>query len=433
MNRNTVKQRTVIALGCVLLLVSGCKSIDNSTLIRPVTITSHGVNAVSVWHEIATTTINGPPAATGTPEERQPNFAFDMATLHVAMYEAINAITQTHQPYAIRPTTASAGASMDAAASAAAYGVLKGLFPARSIVYQGTHNFLLATIPEGDAKARGIAVGAEVALGILALRASDGRDTPLPPYIPGTAPGKFRGINPIFRSFAFVKPFAITSAAQFRVAGPPALDSAAYATDFNETRTAGGAVSSLRSAAQTEAARFHTEPPPTAWSRNSRQFATSQANLADNARLMALLWVAQADALIACFESKYHFEFWRPTSAIALADSVANAATAVDANWTPLVPTPNHPEYPAAHLCQSAAAVEAVRSFFGTNQVRFNLDSTVPGTVVHRFTTTDEVVNEIQAARIHGGMHFRTATEHGAALGVKVARWVAAHHFQPRD
>ena len=192
-------------------------------------------------------------------------------------------------------------------------------------------------------------------------------------------------------------------------------------------------MSALRSAAQTEVARFHTEPPPTAWPRNSRQFATSHPHLADNARLMALIWVAQADALIACFESKYHFAFWRPASAKAFADTDANAATAVDANWTPVVPTPNHPEYPAAHSCQSAAAVEAVRGFFGTNQVRFNLDSTVPGTIVHRFTTTDEMVNEVQAARIHGGMHFRTATEHGAALGVKVARWVAAHHFQKRD
>ena len=433
MNRNTLKQGTVVALGCVLLLVGGCKSIGDSALIQPVTISSHGVNAVSVWDEIAATTINGPPAATGTPEERQPNFAFDLATLHLAIYEAVNAVARAHQPYAIRPNTASDGASMDAAASAAAYGVLKGLFPARSIVYQGTYNFLLATIPEGDAKARGIAVGTEVARGILALRANDGRDTPLPTYIPGTAPGKFRGINPIFRSYALVRPFSLTNAAQFRVAGPPPLDSAAYATDFNETRAVGGAMSSSRSAAQTEVARFHTEPPPTFWPRNLHQFATSQQNLADNARLMALLWVAQADTLIACFESKYHFAFWRPTSAITLADIDANAATAVDANWTPVVPTPNHPEYPAAHSCQSAAAVEAVRSFFGTNQVRFNLDSTVPGTIVHRFTTTDEVVNEIQMARIHGGMHFRTATEHGAALGVKVARWVAAHHFQKRD
>ncbi len=433
MKRNSLKQVAVVALGCVLLLVGGCKSIEGSALIRPVTITSHGVNAVSVWHEIATTTINIPPAASGTPEERQPNFAFDLATLHLAMYEAVNAIAQTHQPYAFRPNTASVGASMDAAANAAAYGVLKGLFPARATVYQSTYNFLLATIPEGDAKASGIAIGTEVARGILALRANDGRDTPLPAYIPGTAPGKFRGVNPTNRFYAFVKPFAMTSAAQFRVAGPPPLDSGAYATDFNETRTVGGAMNSLRSAAQTEVARFHTEPPPTAWPRISRQFATSQRHLADNARLMALIWVAQADALIACFESKYHFEFWRPTSAITLADIDANAATAVDANWAPAVPTPNHPEYPAAHSCQSAAAVEAVRGFFGTNQVRFNLDSTVPGTIVHRFTTTDEVVNEVQAARIHGGMHFRTATEHGAALGVKVARWAAAHHFQKRD
>lgn len=426
MSRNTLNQRIVLVLGALWVL-NGCQSIESPRRAPTVTIVTYGANPVSVWNEIATNTITVAPAASGTPEERRPTYAFDLATVNLAIYDAVIAIARTHQPYAITPTTDSTGASMEAAASAAAYGVLKGLFPSRSIIYQSTYNLLLATIPEGDAKTRGIALGAEVARGIIALRANDGRDKSFAPYVASTAPGKFRGNDPINRHYPFVKPFTMTSAAQFRAVGPPAPGSSAYAADFNETKLLGSADSAVRDAVQTEVARFHTEPPTISWSRNSRQFATSQQNLADNARLMAMIWVAHADAMIACFESKYHFEFWRPTTAIALAERAA------DPKWTPVVPTPNHPEYPAAHSCAAAATAESVGIFFGTRQVSFNFDSTVPGSVVHRFTTTDELVNEMQAARIHGGMHFRTATVDGAALGAKVARWSAAHHFQRRD
>lgn len=439
MNRNTLTQGALIVVGCALWLMNGCSDNASTTTtpieppVAPVTITSFGANAVSVWNEIATNTINVAPAATGTPEERQPNYSVDLATVHVAIYDAVVAIAGTHRPYAITPITVSAGASMDAAAAAAAYGVLKGLFPARSSVYQGTYDAALLAIAEGDAKARGIALGAEVARGILALRANDGRDVSLAAYVPGTAPGKFRGSNPIGRTTSSIKPFAMASASQFRAPGPPALDSSAYTADYNEVKAMGGGVNSPRTLSQTEVARFHTEAPPRFWPRNARQFATSQQNLVDNARLMAMIWVAQADATIGCFDSKYFYEFWRPTSAIVLADTDANLATAADATWTPVVPTPNHPEYPAAHSCVSTSTAEILRGFFRTNQVSFKLDSTVSDTVVHSFTTTDEFVNEIQAARIHGGMHFRTSTIDGAALGAKVATWVTANYFQRRN
>ena len=441
MNRTSLKHVTPVALMCTFFLINGCGDSSNNVAVAPqtpeppvlpVTITSFGPNAVSVWNEVAANTINIPAAATGTPEERQPNYSVDLATIHVAIYDAVIAISGTHKPYAITPTTVAVGASMDAAVSAAAYNVLRGLFPARSSVYQATYDSLLLVIPEGDAKTRGIALGAEVARGVLALRANDGRDVSLAVYVPGTAPGKFRGVNPIGRSNSNIKPFALTSAAQFRAPGPPALDSAAYVTDFNESKSMGAAVNSMRSSAQTEVARFHTEPPPRFWPRNARQFATNSQNLADNARLMALIWVAQADATIACFDSKYFFEFWRPISAIVLADGDGNLATAADATWAPVVPTPNHPEYPAAHSCVSTATAEVVRGFFRTDQISFKLDSTVADTVVHSFTSTGEFVNEIQAARIHGGMHFRTATVHGAAIGSNVAKLILDNHFLRR-
>ena len=433
MNRHLFIKGTSLVLGCALYVVGGCTTTDRTASTLPVTITSYGVNAVSVWDEIAANTINLPPAATGTANEKQPHYALDMATVHIAIYDAVIAIAGTHKPFAVTPTTPVAGASMDAAASAAAYGVLKALFPARSNVYQASYDSRLEAIPASEAKSRGEALGSEVARGILAMRARDGRDAVLAPYIPGTTPGKFRGINPALGFLVNVKPFTLTDSAQFRADGPPAIGSITYANDFNETKALGSVASTMRSAAQTEIARFHSEPPNRFWTRNLHQFAASQRQVADNARLMASIWVALADALIACFESKYHFDFWRPASAILLAEPTQNPATLADADWQPIVPTPNFPEYPAAHSCATAATAHAIRHFFRTDQVSFKFDSTVPGTVVHSFAATEELVNEIQAARIHGGMHFRTATTDGAVLGEKVAQWVVEHHFQKRN
>ena len=432
MNGNRLKQGTATLLVCAFCLATSCQSIDAPAPVSMIMIGTYGANAVSVWNDVAAKAINAAPDGNGTGEERQPLYAIDLATVHVAIYDAVVAIARTHKPYAITPRADTRGASSDAAASAAAYGVLKGLFPSRSQIYQVTYDKLLADIPEGAAKIRGIAVGKEVAQGVLALRANDGRNTSLATYVAGTAPGQFRGSNPLFRSYIHIRPFAISSAAQFRAAGPPAIGSDTYARDFNETKSFGAADSSTRTAQQTEAARFYTDPPPQFWPRNLQQFARSNPTLVENARLMAFLWVTHADAMIACFESKYYFNFWRPASAITLADSGPNAAVVADTAWKPVVPTPNHPEYPAAHSCGAGATAEAIRVFYGTSNVSFKFDSAVKDTAVHTFSTTDEFVNEMQLARIHGGMHFRTATTDGALLGSNVARWVAAHHFQKR-
>jgi len=145
---------------------------------------------------------------------------------------------------------------------------------------------------------------------------------------------------------------------------------------------------------------------------------------------MAMLWVAQADVGVGCFESKYVYEFWRPQSAIPLADTDGNPATIADPSWTPVVPTPNHPEYPAAHACVAGAMAEVLRSFFGAKKIDFTFTSTVTGTQ-HEFDSTDAMVRELQVARIYGGMHFRTSTVHGKVLGTKVGKWVATRYFRP--
>jgi hypothetical protein len=427
-NRNS-SVAAIIAMACVAACVGACGGGDDE--VPPVTITVTGPNAVSRWNEIAATTANLPAAATGTPEEQRPSYAVDLATVQLAVYDAMMAIVGTHRPYAYTPAALAPDALQEAAVASASYRALLGLFPARSATYQAAYDSAIAALPAGAARDQGVAVGAAAAAAVLALRANDGRSVVLAPFVPGTAPGEFRGVNPVNRNASSIKPFAVTSNSQFRAPGPPALTSAAYAADVNETMALGSATSTTRSAAQTEIARFHTEPPPLFWTRNLRNFAMTDRPLADHARLLALLYVVQADAGNTCFESKYHYLFWRPTSAINLADTDGNAATTADPAWAPVVPTPNHPEYPAAHGCVSGSVASALQSFYGTPNISFDFTSNVTGST-HSFTTTAAFIDEIKTARIAGGMHFRTSTVDGAALGQNVAEWVTSHLFQPR-
>ena len=424
----------VAVMAVCFALVTACgggSGDDSSTAVQPVTVTSVGPNAVSTWNEVAASTIVLPATAGGTLEEARPNYAVDLASVHVAIYDAVVAIAGTYRPYAITPAAAADGASQEAAVAAAAYGVLKGLFPSRSATYQPAYDSALAAIADGTAKSRGVALGAEVAARVLTLRANDGRSVVLAPFVSGTAPGQFRtASNPAARENPFIRPFVVAGLAQFRAPGPPALTSAAYTADVNEIKALGAATSTTRSASQTEIVRFHTEPPPLFWSRNLRLFATTGAPLVEQARLMAMLWVTHADAANTCFESKYAYLFWRPTTAITL-DGDGNDATTADPTWVPVVPTPNHPEYPAAHSCVSGAMAEILRLYYGTADVTFDFTSKVTAST-HHFTTTDALLDEVAVARIAGGMHFRTAITDGQALGKRVADWVASHAFQKR-
>jgi len=390
-------------------------------------------NPVAYWNKIGTDTINvAATPGTGTPEEQRPGGAVDLATLHVAIYDAVMAIVGTHEPFATTPTgTNPHGASQEAAVAAAAYGVLKEMFPNRSAQYQGAYDSYLAELPDGDAKTRGLAIGAEVATGTLALRANDGRSMAVN-YTPGTAPGKFRGANPIGVFTPRIKPFTLADASQFRAPPPPALDSPQYAADLAEVLALGGATSATRTPEQLEIARFHTESPTTFLARNYRAFAVDGKPIADNARVMAMLWVTMADATIACFETKYYYEFWRPVSAINLADTDGNLATVQDVTWTPSVPTPNHPEYPSAHLCVNGAAAIAMKYFFGTHLVNYSFGSTVTG-AVRQYSGPDAFLAETTEARILGGMHFRNSNLVGRDLGTNVGEWVATNYFRKLD
>ena len=228
-----------------------------------VTLAAVAPNAVSYWSDVATATANGTATVTSTAEESNPVFSVDLATVHVAMYDAATAIDGRYKPYAITPTaTTTAGASIPAAIGAAAYGVLKVLYPDYSALYANAYTSFVASIPEGDAKVRGLAIGAEVATRTVALRANDGRSVTLAAYAPGTAPGIYSG-PAIYRFAGSVKPFVLTSMSQFRPAGPPLLTSTTYAADYNEIKALGVAAGSTRTAVQTDQALFWNEFPGT--------------------------------------------------------------------------------------------------------------------------------------------------------------------------
>ena len=395
------------------------------------TLPDYGPNMVSRWADIAGATYNGVvPGTPGTPEERNPLWSADYATVHVAMYDAAMAIARTHKPFAVTPTSAAEGASMDAAVMAAAHGVLQGLFPSRAAVYEPAYSAMLLQLPDDEASARGLALGREVASRVLALRANDGRAVALAPFVPGTEPGNFRGLNPVARFAPYIKPFAIEAASQFRADGPSPLQSSAYATNLAEVQALGRSDSTLRSAEQTLAARFHTEPPQMFWLRNLNRFATSQSTLSANARLAAMLWVSVSDSVIGCFESKYHYLSWRPASAITLADTDGNDATVADPTWKALGPVPNHPEYPAAHACVDSSVAEVLTESFGTKKLSFTFDSLATGTS-QTYASVPDMQEITSNARIWGGMHLRTSLTHGQVLGMQTTKWVLRHNFEP--
>lgn len=391
-----------------------------------------GADVIAAFDEVADLTVTpvGVTYPAVTPEEVRTVYAADMAAVHLAMYDAVVAIKGQYQPFHVEPTSPAAGASVNAAAATAACGVLRGLFPNRGPQYEPTCLAYLGSLPEGTAKARGIAIGNEVAAGTLAALANDGRSTAVT-YTPGSDPGDFRGTGPALPFAPFMRPIALESVSQFRAEGPPDLTSFDYARDLNEVQSLGSAASLTRTAAQTDLARFHTEPPPRFWTRNMRRFASDGRSVLEHARLMAMLWVAQDDATLACFDSKYHFDFWRPLSAIALAGTDGNPATTEDAAWAPVVPTPNHPEYPAAHACNAAAVAAVLDRNFGKDKVAFTIDSLVTGlsTPSYRYRKTADFVRDVKNARVYGGMHYRNSVNDGATLGERVGNYISRNYF----
>ena len=367
-----------------------------------------------------------------------PRALIRLAMVHLAIYDAVNAIEGLpFESYASAPQVARP-ASADAAVAAAAHGVLVALFPGQVTDLDAKYVAALAALPDDAAKTNGIVVGQQAAAAILAARAQDGRDGRVT-YVPGSGPGTWIPTPPAFLAAQapetpLVQPFALHSASQFRPDPTPYLGSRKWARDYNEVKALGSLVGSLRTAEQTDIGRFWADNPPLQWNRAWRALSVGNfLRLADNARYFAMLSTASADALIACWDAKYFYNFWRPVTAIRAGDSDGNPETAPDPTWIGLVVTPNQPEYPAAHGCFSAAVTETLKHFFGSDEVGFSIDSNVAGLVsrVRSYSRFSEALQEVNGARIYGGMHFRASTRIGALLGQQVSRYTTRHFFRP--
>ena len=390
-------------------------------------------NAVDDWSAIANQVIVVNAARGGTAN-------IDFAYVYIAIYDAVNAIDGRHAVFAVRPTTFPVGASPDAATAAAAYTLLKWLFPTQEPFLTNTYTSYVAALPSAG-KAAGIAVGTEVGTALTVLRTGDGRNATVP-YAYRFGPGEYQvtpggPTTPVTPWLARMRTFAIENSSQFRADGPPDLTSSQWAEDFNETKSYGALTGSLRTPEQTQNALFYAENPGRQINRNVRRVATDHhLSLIDSARFFAQVYVTIADAQMTTWNSKYFYNFWRPVTAIRNADSDDNPATEPDLTWLPLVVTPGHPEYPAAHPTVTGAFAFAVAEFFGTKRVDVTLSSTSvqPGlTTELLFTNTDDIVKHVMDGRIYGGMHYRTSTVHGRNIARKVSHFVAKHYFQAVD
>jgi hypothetical protein len=355
--------------------------------------------------------------------------------VHAAVHDAVNSVTPRYEAYAVQ-VSPSREASMEAAAVQAAYGVLIRLLPAQAALLAAARSASLSQIPDGPAKQEGLAVGEAVAGQIVALRSTDGSDVD-GTYTFGSGPGEYQRTpptfgNPAVPAWPFVRPFVLRRGDQFRAEGPPSLDSDEWAADFNETKRLGRVDSAERTAEQTEIALCGTEGSLPMWNRVARSVSAQRGTvLVEKARLFALLNLAMVDATIACWDSKYTYRFWRPVTAIPLADTDGNDATEADPAWTPLRPTPLHPEYPSAHACVSNAAAKVLTSFFGKHIAFSMTTSTCPAGVVRSYESFKDLADEIGDARIYIGFHFRSSIRDGARLGRHVGRWTFHRSLQP--
>ena len=349
-----------------------------------------------------------------------------MSMLHIAMFEAVNAIERKYAPYKLT-LSADRSTSKDAAAATAGHDVLLAIYPDQETMLDAALSASLSGIPESDGKAKGIALGKEAAEGVIALRANDGTGAQ-ESYRPHTKAGVYvPTVTPLFSTFGASTPWVMTSGSQFRPGPPPALDSETWTRDVNEIRELGGRNSTVRTPEQTTIGRFWFLVGPRTFNPIVRQAAIAKnMDVVDCARLFALASIAGNDALVAVFDAKYQYNFWRPITAIRNADISQNAATPRDESWLPLGDTPMHPEYPCTHCIVSAAVSTVLRNLVGDEFGEFSLTSpTAPG-VVRKWRRLQDYGDEVANARIYAGFHYRFSTEVGKDMGKKIGELTVA-------
>lgn len=393
-------------------------------------------NPVTDWNAIAVTTaLNGNPI-TSPGSTTAGGTSIYLAYVHLAMYDAVNAIDRRFQSYGPE-IPAPNGTSPEAAAIAAAYTTLAYYFPEQIASLTTQYTASLAVIPDGAAKTDGIQVGEAAANAIITMRLGDGRGANVPytyPSVPTagvwipTPPGFLPPQTPWVGQ---MQPFTMRTAAQFLPDEPPPdLSSEAWADDFNETKTLGAINSTVRTPPQTEIGLFWTEHTSRQYARAFRALASARGlDTADTARLFAMIWTGFADSFIGCMNAKYHFSFWRPVTAIRNAGLAENPLTIADPTWTPLGTTPNHQEFPAAHGCVTGSVARTLEGFFRTREVTLVVSSTVTNNT-HTFTNTKQLEEEVFGARIYAGFHYRHSLVEGFELGHNVVKQMLQQNFR---
>jgi hypothetical protein len=380
-------------------------------------------NAITDWDEKAVAVVTPLPPFTA---QRV------IGMVHAAMFDAVNSIERRYRPCLVQ-LPAVPGTSKEAAAAAAAAAIL-GTIDAKTAgemkVALATY---LASMPDPGAKSDGVKLGEAVAAKVLEARVNDGADVP-DAYRPRTTAGVYVP-TPITAASMWpdLKPFAIPTGSQFRPGPPISLESKEWATDFNELKDYGGKISPKRTTQQTETARFWLMVGPQAYHPLARQLATTkQMSIDDSARFMALVAIGLTDAYIAVFDAKYHYNFWRPITAIRNGDIDDNPATDREATWQPIDNTPMHPEYPCAHCILSGTVAGVVKAVLGTVDIpEIAVTSpTAPG-VTHRWTNMAAFTEEVANARIWAGFHYRFSTRVGTDMGHQIGEYVVKNMMQP--
>ena len=353
-----------------------------------------------------------------------------LAMLHLAMFEAVNAIERRYAPYRLN-LTADRSTSKEAAAASAAYEVLVALYPDQKPGLDAALAASLSGIAETEAKSKGIELGKKAAAGIIALRVNDGIDA-RENYRPHGKPGVYvPTVVPIESTSGALMPFVLATGSQFRPAPPPALNSQTWTKDLNEIREIGSRDSTRRTAEQTNIARFWFQTGPRTYNPIVRQVAMAKdMDVVDCARLFALSSVAGVDAFIAVFDAKFTYNLWRPVTAIRNADLTSNPATPRDASWLPLGVTPPHPEYPCAHCIVAAAVSTVLQKVAGDEVGEFSLTS-INRSRTRKWTRLQDYSDEVSNSRVYAGFHYRFSTEVGKDMGKKIGELTATTQLRP--
>ena len=383
-------------------------------------------DVVSDWNVVAFDTFKAAGIG-GNPQIR------GLAIMHVAMSDAVNGVQNRYARHALVGAP-DPSASVEVAALTAARGVLAVLAPTQKAKVDAAYAAALAPLPDGAARSAGVAIGERAAAAAIADRADDATNVP-DTYRPVTTPGVWiPTAPPLFAEYARAKPWVLARADQFRPEPPPALTSAIYARDYNETKDLGGVKSTRRTSPQTDAVKFWTQANlGSAWFEAARQLSAAKAlDLADNARLFALLSMASANSFIVDWDAKFYYNCWRPVTAIRNGDLDGNDATERDPGWTPLNATPMHPEYPSQAAIFAGVSAGVYEGVFGPGVgTPIVVTDTVDPKVTRQFDTIKAVVEETRLVRVWGGIHFRNTLEVSDVMGREVAAYLVANSIRP--